>query len=524
MKLRILFLFIFFSLFCFLAFSAFENKNESFPKKELNELSSAIRRSDHFESLLIQKINQLKNSLPESGNEKKIETILKISELYNAVNTDSSIYYSYLAKSLAELHPESQYNVKSEIAIINSLSTAGIFSIAVNALDSIKDKPMSPENKLAFWMSGRQLYSYIMSYIGESSRFYDQFRGLYLCYDDSLLQNLPRDSYLYQFIHGERLVSEGKYNEAKNILSYLIDKIPLDDNLYGKSAYQMALICQHRGEDMNYGKYLALAARSDVESCVKEGLALPALAKWLYDKNELDEAFHYINFALADAMSGNARMRTVTIATTIPIIDSAYKEHLSSSRDRIFVFLSLAIIMLIASIVLLVMVFKQKEQSDKIRHELSEMTTRQNSYIGNFLGLCSTYADKLNSLNKLVSVKIASGQTDELLRQIRNRYAEDDDEIHSIFDNFFLDLYPGFIFEINRLLREDEQIILKKGEALTPELRIYALVRLGIDESTRIASILHYSVSTIYAYRNRMRNKAIDRENFDKDVTKLCIK
>lgn len=138
--------------------------------------------------------------------------------------------------------------------------------------------------------------------------------------------------------------------------------------------------------------------------------------------------------------------------------------------------------------------------------------------------MCSSYADRLDSLSKLVSVKISSGKTDELLKLVKSgRFGESnkDEDFYRSFDTAFLDLYPDFVMRVNTLLRESEQIELKNGEGLSPELRIYALVKLGVEESTRIAQILHYSVSTIYAYRNKMRNKAISRDTFEEDIAAL---
>ena len=155
--------------------------------------------------------------------------------------------------------------------------------------------------------------------------------------------------------------------------------------------------------------------------------------------------------------------------------------------------------------------------------KLARTAELQETYIGHFIGLSSIYANRLDSLNKLVTRKLASGQVEELQQLIKSgKFAQqDDDEFYKIFDNAFLEIYPDFIDRINRLLRPDEQILIKNSKELTPELRIYAFVRLGVEESTRIAQILNYSVSTVYAYRNRMRHRAIDREHFDVQVQNI---
>lgn len=508
---------------------SFAGGSESFgrtalPVEELSSLNQAINRSRGFEINMESRIDSLKRRLGRyAGSAEGVDLCLRISELYNVMNTDSALHYSYLARSLSRGSDDERLIVRSDIAILNSLSTSGIFSIAVNKLDTLRKTRMELPEKIEMWKAGRQLYGYMMGYLTDDSQFFDYYKKIYLAYDDSLLRNLPKNENLYRFLQGERFVSEGRYNDADRVLHSLLKSLPINDNLYGKAAYQLATVYRNKGDESRYAAYLAMAARSDIETCVKEGLALPALAMWLYGQGRLDDAFRYINFALEDAMSGNARMRTATIASMVPVIDEAYKNHISDSRDRMFIYFSLSTLLLIVSGVLLFILLRQNRRSRDTQKKLAEISTRQNSYIGNFVALCSTYADKLDSLNKLVSVKISTGRSDELLKMIKTgKFGEAGNDLYSMFDNAFLDLYPDFIFEINKLLREDERIFLKKGESLTPELRIYALVRLGVCESTRIASILHYSVSTIYAYRNKMRNKAVARSSFDDDVMSLC--
>lgn len=116
--------------------------------------------------------------------------------------------------------------------------------------------------------------------------------------------------------------------------------------------------------------------------------------------------------------------------------------------------------------------------------------------------------------------KIAAGQTEELLKMLKSgKYTDtENDDFFAIFDETFLDLYPTFLDELNALLKPECRITHKRGTPLSTEIRIYAFVRLGVEESVKIARILHCSVSTIYTYRNRMRGRAINRESFEKDV------
>lgn len=131
--------------------------------------------------------------------------------------------------------------------------------------------------------------------------------------------------------------------------------------------------------------------------------------------------------------------------------------------------------------------------------------------------------DKLNQFCKIATRKLAAGQADELYRMTKSgKFAEEQShEFYEVFDNAFLHIYPDFVAQVNALLRPEARIELPPGEMLNTDLRILAFMRLGIEESARIAQILNYSLNTIYAYRNRLKARAIDRENFEADIMKI---
>ena len=156
--------------------------------------------------------------------------------------------------------------------------------------------------------------------------------------------------------------------------------------------------------------------------------------------------------------------------------------------------------------------------------ELSESNQIKEEYIARFIKLCSTYIDRLDAYRRMVNKKISGGQIAELLKITRSQDALDEEleELYVNFDTAFLHLFPDFVRKFNELLQNDAQIILKKGELLNTELRIFALIRLGIDDSSQIAEFLRYSVNTIYNYRAKVKNKAcVSRDDFEKLVEQI---
>lgn len=496
------------------------------PQAELDILNRVMRSADlylHKKQTVIDSLKNVYNQLPTNGYEARSRAAILISQTYLPVRADSALTYSELALDYAKQSSNRLEEFNSRIARINALCTAGIFTRAVEELQAAEPQATDRNMKISYWLAGRKLYGYMRMYVEGDKQFFNEYTNKYLQYDDSLINNLPANDPRRIFYVAERLVQHGNNDEARNMLMNLCNSLPEESNLYGMAAFQLGLVCRNEGDPIGYASYLAKAAISDIKGCVTDGYALPALAEWLYRHGELDDAFKYINFALEDAMRGNVRMRTVSIAALLPMIDEAYKESINASRDELMIYFLLVTFLFILSVVLVMVLLRIIKRSRKKTAKLEQTAHLQETYIGHFIGLCSTYATRLDSLRKLVTRKLASGQSDELMRMIKTGKFDDDEneEFYKTFDSAFLDIFPDFIEKINELLRSEERIELKKPGELTPELRIYGFVRLGVDDSPRIAQILNYSVTTVYSYRNRMRARAIDREHFDYDVMML---
>ena len=486
-------------------------------------MSYAIKGAASYREDFRRQLNNLEDSLQKvTSDSARCHLTLDLSIKFRPVNTDSALFYAYRAQGIASNLGDT-FRQLSSIAVINALATSGLFTEASGQFEALGRQPLAGEVKLRYWFSGRLLYGYMRGYAQGNQQYYTKYERLYQQYDDSLLLHLPPRTELRTFLECERLVTQERYIEAQEGLERLLASLPQESNLYGMAAYQMAEVWRNMGDDNRYAAMLALSALSDVKGCVSEGMALPTLADWLYRQGELGDAFAFINFALEEASAGNARMRAVTMARFVPLIDEAYQQKINSSRDELMVYFLLVTLLLIVTGVLVVFLYKQTKKSNANALKLAQTARRQESYIGNFIGLYSGYADKLDHFVKLVSTKLASGQTAELKKLVDSgRFTDqDNDDIHKIFDAAFLDIYPDFVERFNSLLRPEEAVSVKSEGSLTPELRIYAFVKLGIDESTRIAQILHYSINTVYTYRNKMRNKAIQRDTFDADVKNL---
>lgn len=241
---------------------------------------------------------------------------------------------------------------------------------------------------------------------------------------------------------------------------------------------------------------------------------------------------------MEDAMFYNNRLRLLEIARKFPSIVRSYqKQNLIKSKRLQWSLICISILS-IGLVISLIYIYRQMRQLHKRRKVLDDMNqelqhlnkalvdtnhTRE-EYVSLFMDLCAAYIEKLNKYQDLVKRKVKAKQTDDLLKLVNATRLSDTDakEFFMNFDTAFLNLYPGFIAEFNSLLREGEDIVPKKGELLTTELRIFALIRMGIKDSSKIATLLFYSPQTIYNHRSAVKNKARKRDDFEKQVEELC--
>jgi hypothetical protein len=278
------------------------------------------------------------------------------------------------------------------------------------------------------------------------------------------------------------------------------------------------------------------------------------LALYLFENNEIDRAYEYINFSLEDAKFFNTRLRLAQISNILPLINTSYQIKSENQKAKLQHYLEAISILSLLLIFTLAYIYKQILTLSKARNELqkansqltnlnldlkkvinqleelniklSESNHIKEQYIGLFLSICSSYIDKMDILRKYVNKQLSIGKGAELYETTKSKKIIEEElkEFYDNFDNTFLHLFPNFVEEINSLLLEEETINIKKGELLNTELRIFALIRLGITDSSKIAAFLRYSVNTIYNYRVKIKNKSsVPRDDFENSVMRIGL-
>ncbi len=499
----------------------------SMPEKELKSLESTIKNADNYCKLSQIKADSLKQLLNAKGlsQDSQLNILLDIVGYYRPRMADSALYYAFKAYELAKRGGDISNINKGMLAIADAQSASGYFSAATMTFDSISMEGASREEMIRYWLTGRQMYSNICNYIGEGKGLYEDFQIKEDECRDSLIANLPKTDPFQIFLRAGILINSGREKLAQEELIPLLNSLTKGSQMYGMTAFQLAL-SYRRTDQTKYAAYLALASESDVIGGINDGFALPSLSEWLYKEKHYQEAFKYINFAMNDAYRGSARMRLVNISSLVPAIDDAYREEISSSLSDFILYTLMVSVILIILIIVLALLLREMRKRRHAHSQLASLSKMKDSYIRDFIGLCSAYSEKYDLLATTVTRKIKAGQSQDLLKLVKNGKTSEseNEEFYKTIDQVFMSLYPDFLAQINNLLQPDQRFDAEKNsESLNPELRIYGFVRLGVTESAKIAKILNYSANTVYSYRNRMRNRAINRDTFDEDVLKIDI-
>lgn len=526
----------------------------AFPNPELegllSQLDAAIQNRQVFMDKREAEISRLKRLLAKPGLAKqKVYSIYsQLYQVYKPYQSDSAIRYAHYNLEIATALKDPLSIAESKLQLSTLYSIAGMSMDAARILSSLQSAELSLDLKVGYYQAYKDLYGNLADYHNVNA---DQYRKYNAAYRDSLLQILTPSSRNYMGVYAEQLSSSGKFSAAEKILLQLLSGVKTKSHEYAIWSSALGNVYKNEGNTALQQKYFALSAISDIENAVKENTSLQALAISLYETGDLDHSYQYIKCSMEDAIFCNASLRTIVISKIFPIIETAHQAKEKEQSAQLLSLLVLISVLSVGLIVAVIYVFRQMKRLDRSRLELKEVNGLLNQlnqdlqqlnqqlqgtntklmeanrikedYIGNFLDLCSNYINKLEDYRKSLNKKASTGNLDVLFKTLKSNELMSTElkALYKNFDDTFLHLYPDFVAAFNNLLIEEERFELKPGE-LNTELRIYALLRLGIYDSAKIASFLRCSMSTIYNYRTKVRNKAIvPRENFEDYVKEI---
>jgi tetratricopeptide (TPR) repeat protein len=526
----------------------------------IHSLYLAIDSSKFYDGKKIERIEALKKALQISGDKDlniQYQNCEDLYEEYKSFEFDTAYIYAGRLTKLATQLNDAWKVQQAEIKTLFVLVSAGMFKEASEIIGKINTTTQTDSIKADYCFLRARYFFDLADYVNDRFHTPDYYKKGNEYLDSAIalfssnsfekiyssgLKNLKRDSLKLAYIDFQTLLkipSLGKHQEAivASTLSYIYSQWGDRD----KAIY-----------------YQVRAAIADIQSSTKETFAIFNLSQMLFEDGDFKNASNFIQKAIDDASFYGARQRKVQVSTIMPIIQSSQLHYVERERKNWIIYGGIVSAALLIVLILLVIIFRQnrklaharatiteanaklQQANDKltnvneelkilntqltdVNHKLVEANKIKEDYIGYFFNINSTYFHKLERLKKTLEQKLLDRKVDEALFIVcKISISEEKEDLLKAFDRAFLKLFPNFVEQFNALFKEEDRIIPEGGEILNTDLRIYALIRLGIKENEKIAEILEYSVKSIYAYKTRIRNKAIvPKEEFEKMVMSI---
>ena len=518
----------------------------------LYSLDEMLLQREYYNDLREKKIIFRKSKLEGTNDiNVKYQIYKEIADIYRPYQSDSALHYSCKCLAAAEEIGSTLEIIEARINLSIAFTQTGMYSESENILKGININRLSDYHKSNYYIAQININRY-RNISHPSINLEQDFNLLRASYQDSLLKVIDTDTPEYYVTKAERYIDGGEFNKAREILQSALNLLSRSDRAYGYTAYTLAQVYGKVSQTEQQIKYLVQSAISDIICAQRENASLRELALLLYRHKDIQRAHRYIKVALDDAMFSKAKLRSFEVMQILPLIETDYliiKDRMNRNMKIFGWTLSILVIILFIA---LWYIFKQKlrqntllQENEKINAELNDInieltnsnnqirisnaklnkfSSYQKSYIAHYLKLSSSYIGKIDDYRKMLYKKAMNETKENLLKALKSKELIDLEfqQFYCDFDKSFLDLYPDYVEDFNLLLKPEAQIKLKPDELLNSELRIFALIRLGIIDSAQIANFLGYSVTTIYNYRTKMRNNSLlPRQEFKKAVMNI---
>lgn len=508
----------------------------------LKELDDVISRQEEIESAKDSYIELIKGRYSEAMSPDEKYTILD--ELYNEYynyNIDSAIFYARTKLDIAFDAAEQDLVDDAILDIADRYVMSGMYLAAHDIISEIS------ADRLDVLLVPRYYHIWHSLYTGLEDGCDDpvqktEYRKLKQQYREQLFSLLGKDDISRLYVMADIYVDEGR---ADKLLDTLNAKFNEDIPIHDKAvlSYIYANISDSYGHDDDATLYFAKSAIFDLMTPVHEYKSLYELASKLYDAGDIKRAYRYISRSINDAITANALINIQSINRSLPIISRSYHTQMLHNRRQLSVLsgiLGIMAVLLIGAVIVTLKEQRKARQAEKRTSEINEELKAINRkmeeyilllkesnnikeiYIGRYIDLCSEYIGRMERYRSMLN-RTARTEGFEAVRNALKSSEFIDKELNEFYEQFdatFLQLFPDFIKDLNSLLQPDKRIELKTRDGImTTELRIFALIRLGITDSVKIAEFLRRSVSTVYNYRVKMRNAALNsREDFEKQI------
>ena len=515
----------------------------------LLKLDQAIKERPIYMEQKELKLVELKRLLHRQiPDEERFAILGTLLDEYRSFNTDSALHMAEEREQIAIRLGNREYIDNARMNKADVLGMTGMYKEVMDLMRNIHIDRLPVDIHPYYYHIYRTVYGLMADYAvtAYEKKLYTELTDKYR---DSLLLVNKDNLLIHTLIQSDQYNVRNEYDKAIRLLTdYLALQKDYEHDV-AICAYTLSESYRLKGDKEKEKEYLIVSAMADMKTAVREYISLRKLAVLLYQEGDIERAYSYVKICMEDAAACNARLRKLEILEIFPIINDAYQQKTEKQQEQMkwaLVSISLLSLFLLLAIFYVYKQMKKvaaarrevidankrlKELNDELHlsnaqlkeanHSIAENSYLKEEYIGRYMDQCSVYLEKMDNYRRSLGKIAATGNVEELYKNIKSsKFIEGElKEFYTNFDNTFLQLFPTFVEDFNALLADDEQISLKAGERMNTELRIFALIRLGITDSVKIAQFLRYSVTTIYNYRTKVRNKAAgDRDLLEQEV------
>ena len=519
--------FLFLFLFCICSGMVADNTDD---EDLLRKLDGMIEQREVYQRKVEKEIADLRRTLTYAEDDKlQFDILGNLFAKYRSFRIDTAMIVAKERLRLAEKLKDEELINQGLMNVADVLNKMGRHENALIELGKVKHTDQVLKDTYFYYLYHT---TYLSCYNDEidASRKQHYWREI-KAYKDTLVAISDPASSSYITNKCGRLGMLGEWEEAIRLLQDYYARCADDNPDKARMEYLFAELYLGKQDTLRARHWLILASITDIANAKKVYMSLQRLAMLLFQEGDIARAYNYISCSLEDVNFGKARYRIVDIAEYLPIIKAANDARVKMGKERVLFFLLILSALLITLVVAFFFIRKKNSNLLKVKQSLAEQNIRlqemaenlmrmngeikesnhiKEEYIGLLFNICSEYIYKQENNRKALLKIVNTGSMADISKMLNNQSSTSEDFKLFInkFDTIFLSIFPDFVDSFNALLKEEERVKVKEGELLTPELRIYALIRLGINDNSKIVNFLHYSLQTVYNYRMKMRNKA----------------
>jgi hypothetical protein len=443
----------------------------------LTQLHQAIAQKDEYVNAKLEYLHKLHQELNNEGrgnDEARYATFQKLSNEYKTFIYDSAFSNIIRLQQVAYRLQDPVKIAYAKIQLGLVLLSSGMFKETLDSLVNLRVNTMPDSIKREYYFAVARAYYDLGDF--DKDRYYTpRYNALGTLYIDSARQLSKSDTYNYIYLTGLKNLKNENNRDALADLNKLLTSYDLTHHEVAITASTLSYYYISRNEPEQAIDLLLRASIADIKSTTKETAAMSQLAELLYKKGDIKNAYTFIQQAMEDALFYGARQRKVQVGSIMPVIASAKVNNVEEQRKLWLIYSSLITLLTILVFVFALIIFRQLKKRKIAERALQEANKIKEEYIGYYFNINSEYLSKIEAFKKSVEMKLMTKKTEDIKFIVNNiNPKKEREELYHSFDKVFLNLFPDFVTVFNSYFKEEDRIVLKEGQLLNTELRIFA--------------------------------------------------